>query len=58
MREGIHYSTRKVIYNSAATYQIDKLTNVFKLFNLAPKIGRPRSATPSSITVTTRQVGK
>jgi len=46
--EGIHYS-RKSIYNSAKTYQINKgeILSILCLqaFNLAPKIGRLRLAT-------------
>jgi len=60
-RKYIHYS-RKGIYNSAKTYQINKGKNLnilcLQAFNLAPKMGRPRSATRSSIAVATRQVGK
>jgi len=60
-REGIHYS-RKGTYNLAKTYQINEGENLnilcLQAFNLAPKMGRPCSATPSSIAVTTRQEGK
>jgi len=57
-KEGIHYS-RKGIYNSAKTYQINRGANLnilcLQAFNLAPKMGRQRSATRSSIAVATRQ---
>ena len=61
-REGIHYSTSKVIYNSAKIYQINKGENVnircLQAFNLAPEMGRQLSAIRTSIAVATRQVGK
>jgi len=57
----IPYS-REGIYNSKKTYQLDKGDNLnvlcFQALNLAPKIGRPRSATRCWIAVATRQVGK